>query len=152
MSIFDTLLHCMTEFTPLSALIGGLLIGSSAVLLLWLNGRIAGVTGMITGLLVKPSTAPGWRLLFLIGLIAGTVLYGWLGYSTPLRQGFPLPLLIVAGLLTGYGTAQANGCTSGHGVCGMARFSVRSLVATGTFLVVAIVTTYVLRHVAGVAA
>lgn len=152
MSIFDTLLHCMTEFTPLSALIGGLLIGSSAVLLLWLNGRIAGVTGMITGLLVKPSTAPGWRLLFLIGLIAGTVLYGWLGYSTPLRQGFPLPLLIVAGLLTGYGTAQANGCTSGHGVCGMARFSVRSLVATGTFLVVAIATTYVLRHVAGVAA
>ena len=142
----------MTAFTPLHALLGGLLIGSSAILLFWLNGRIAGVTGMITGLLVKPSTAPGWRLLFLIGLIAGTVLYGLLGYSTPLRQGFPLPLLIVAGLLTGYGTAQANGCTSGHGVCGMARFSVRSFVATGTFLVVAIVTTYVLRHVAGVAA
>ena len=152
MSVFDTPLNCMTEFTPLNALIGGLLIGSSAVLLLWLNGRIAGVTGMITGLLVKPSTAPGWRLLFLIGLIAGTMFYGWLGHSTPLRQGFPLPLLIVAGLLTGYGTSQANGCTSGHGVCGMARLSVRSLVATGTFLMVAIITTYLLRHVAGVAA
>jgi uncharacterized membrane protein YedE/YeeE len=150
--LFDTRLLCMTEFTPLNALIGGLLIGSSAILLLWLNGRIAGVTGMITGLLVKPSTAPGWRLLFLIGLVAGTALYGWLGYSTPQRQGFPLPLLIFAGLLTGYGTAQANGCTSGHGVCGMARLSVRSFVATGTFLAVAIITTYVLRHVAGVAA
>lgn len=142
----------MTTFTPVPALAGGLLIGLSAVLLLWLNGRIAGVTGMITGLLVKPSTAPGWRMLFLVGLVAGTALYGLMGYSTPLRQGFSTPLLIVAGLLTGYGTAQANGCTSGHGVCGMARFSVRSFVATGVFLVVAIVTTYVLRHVAGVAA
>jgi uncharacterized membrane protein YedE/YeeE len=142
----------MTQFTPFQALAGGLLIGTAAILLLWLNGRIAGVTGMITGLLVKPSTAPGWRLLFLIGLVAGTALYGILGYSTPLRRGFPLPLLIVAGLLTGYGTAQANGCTSGHGVCGMARFSLRSFVATGTFLAVAILTTFVLRHVAGVAA
>lgn len=142
----------MTSFTPFSALAGGLLIGSSAILLLWLNGRIAGVTGMITGLLVKPSTAPGWRLLFLVGLVAGTGIYAWLGNSTPLRQGFPTPLLIVAGLLTGYGTAQANGCTSGHGVCGMARFSARSFVATGTFLVVAIVTTYLMRHVAGVTA
>jgi uncharacterized membrane protein YedE/YeeE len=142
----------MTSFTPFFALAGGLLIGSAAILLLWLNGRIAGVTGMVTGVLVKPSTAPGWRLLFLLGLIAGTVIYSWLGQSTPLRQGFPTPLLIVAGLLTGYGTAQANGCTSGHGVCGIARLSVRSLVATGTFLVVAMVTTYVLRHVAGVAA
>ncbi len=142
----------MTSFTPFQALAGGLLIGSAAVLLLWLNGRIAGVTGMVTGLLVKPSTAPGWRLLFLLGLVIGTLLYGWLGHSTPLRQGFPVPLLIVAGLLTGYGTAQANGCTSGHGVCGMARFSVRSFVATGTFLAVALLTTYVLRHVAGVGA
>jgi len=142
----------MTSFTPFSALAGGLLIGSAAILLLWLNGRIAGVTGMITGLLVKPSTAPGWRMLFLVGLVVGTALYAYLGNSTPLRRGFPTPLLIVAGLLTGYGTAQANGCTSGHGVCGMARFSVRSFVATGTFLVVAIATTFVLRHVAGVAA
>lgn len=142
----------MTSFTPVQALAGGLLIGLSAILLLWLNGRIAGVTGMITGLLVKPSTAPGWRLLFLVGIVAGTAVYGLLGHSTPLRQGFPTPLLIVAGLLTGYGTAQANGCTSGHGVCGMARFSVRSVAATCTFLGVAIVTTYVLRHVAGVTA
>ena len=142
----------MTEFTPLPALLGGLLIGSAAILLLGLNGRIAGVTGMVTGLLVKPSPAQRWRLLFLLGLIAGTALYSRLAATpTPLRQGFPVPLLIAAGLLTGYGTAQANGCTSGHGVCGLARFSVRSLVATGTFLLVAICTTYVVRHVLGLA-
>lgn len=142
----------MTSFTPLEALSGGLLIGCAAVLLLWLNGRIAGVTGMITGLLVKPGTAPGWRMLFLIGLVAGSALYAGLGYETPVREHFPIPLLILAGMLTGYGTAQANGCTSGHGVCGMARLSVRSLVATATFLCVALATTYVLRHVAGVGA
>lgn len=142
----------MTEFTPLHALLGGLLIGSSAVLLLWLNGRIAGVTGMLTGLLVKPSAAQIWRLLFLLGLVAGAALYGLLSDTpTPQRQGFPTWLLIAAGLLTGYGTAQANGCTSGHGVCGLARFSARSLVATCTFLLVAMVTTYGLRHVLGLA-
>lgn len=142
----------MTVFTPFHALLGGLLIGLAATLLLWLNGRIAGVTGMLTGLLVKPAPGQLWRLLFLLGLVAGTALYALLGPATPLRQGFPAPLLVLAGLLTGYGTAQANGCTSGHGVCGLARFSVRSLVATGTFLAVALLTTYGLRHIAGVGA
>jgi uncharacterized membrane protein YedE/YeeE len=141
----------MTEFTPLNALIGGLLIGSSAILLLWLNGRIAGVTGMLTGLLVNPSAQQVWRLLFLLGLVAGTAAYSWWGPATPVRHGFPLPLLIGAGLLTGYGTAQANGCTSGHGVCGLARFSLRSLVATVTFLGVAMLTTYAMRHLLGLA-
>jgi uncharacterized membrane protein YedE/YeeE len=140
----------MTAFTPLPALLGGLLIGSAAVLLLWLNGRIAGVTGMITGLLVKPSVGQLWRLLFLLGLVAGCALYGaFAEQATPLRQGFPVWLLIGAGLLTGYGTAQANGCTSGHGVCGLARFSLRSLVATGTFLGAAILTTFIVRHLLG---
>ncbi len=140
----------MTSFTALHALIGGLLIGSSAVLLLWLNGRIAGVTGMLTGLLVKPSNSPLWRLLFLLGLVGGCALYG-LFAPTPQRQGFSPLLLIAAGLLTGYGTAQANGCTSGHGVCGLARLSLRSLVATATFLGLAIATTFVLRHLLGLA-
>ena len=122
----ETRPHRMTEFTPFNALIGGLLIGSSATLLLWLNGRIAGVTGMITGLLVKPAPEQAWRLLFLLGLVAGTAVYGlWATQPTPVRQGFPVWLLVVAGLLTGYGTAQANGCTSGHGVCGLARLSLR---------------------------
>ena len=141
----------LTAFTPLHALLGGLLIGAAAILLLWLNGRIAGVTGMVTGLLVKPTGEQAWRLLFLLGLVAGTAAYQHGGAATPLRQGFPVPLLILAGLLTGYGTAQANGCTSGHGVCGLARFSLRSLVATGTFLGVAILTTYLVRHAAGLA-
>jgi hypothetical protein len=141
----------MTPFTPLSALAGGLLIGTAAILLLWLNGRIAGVSGMVTGLLIQPTGAQLWRLLFLIGLVAGAVLYGVWGAPTPLRQNFPIPLLIVADLLTGYGTAQANGCTSGHGVCGLARLSVRSLVATGTFLGVSMVTTFVVRHLLGLA-
>ncbi len=141
----------MTAFTPLNALLGGLLIGTAAVLLLWLNGRIAGVTGMITGLLVKPSASQTWRLLFLLGLIGGAALYAHGGAATPLRQGFPLPLLVLAGLLTGYGTAQANGCTSGHGVCGLARLSLRSLAATATFLGVAVLTTYLVRHLLGLA-
>jgi uncharacterized membrane protein YedE/YeeE len=139
----------MTPFTPLQALLGGLLIGMAATLLLWLNGRIAGVTGMLTGLLVKPSAAQLWRLLFLLGLAAGAALYAHAGAATPVRHGFPWPLLVAAGLLTGYGTAQANGCTSGHGVCGLARFSVRSLVATATFLTVALLTTYAVRHLLG---
>ena len=141
----------MTEFTPFHALAGGLLIGCAAALLLWLNGRIAGVTGMLTGLLVQPSGAQLWRLLFLLGLAAGTAAYSIWGAATPLRQGFPVPLLVLAGLLTGYGTAQANGCTSGHGVCGLARLSIRSLAATATFLAVAIATTYLVRHVIGLA-
>jgi uncharacterized membrane protein YedE/YeeE len=141
----------MTEFTPLHALLGGLLIGSAATLLLWLNGRIAGVTGMVTGLLVKPSASQAWRLLFLLGLVIGSAAYAVWGAATPVRHGFPVWLLVVAGLLTGFGTAQANGCTSGHGVCGLARFSLRSLVATLTFLGVAILSTYVLRHVLALA-
>lgn len=141
----------MTEFTPQSALAGGLLIGAAATLLLWLNGRIAGVTGMLTGLLVKASVPQLWRLLFLLGLVLGAAIYSLWGAATPQRLGFPVPLLIAAGLLTGYGTAQANGCTSGHGVCGLARLSLRSLAATATFLLVAILTTYLVRHVIGLA-
>jgi uncharacterized membrane protein YedE/YeeE len=139
----------MTEFTPLHALLGGLLIGSAATLLLWLNGRIAGVTGMVTGLLAQPSASQVWRLLFLLGLVMGTAAYGLWAPATPVRHGFPVWLLVLAGLLTGFGTAQANGCTSGHGVCGLARFSLRSLVATLTFLGAGILSTFVLRHVLG---
>lgn len=143
----------MTEFTPIHAVLGGLLIGAAATGLLWFNGRIAGVTGMITGLLVQPKPSQLWRILFLLGLVAGAAGYGFFGsQAAPVRHGFPVPLLVLAGLLTGYGTAQANGCTSGHGVCGLARLSVRSLVATATFLLTGILTTYVVRHVLGLTA
>lgn len=142
----------MNHFTPMSALVGGLLIGLSACLLLWLNGRIAGISGILFGLLSGPATERVWRWLFLTGLVFGTLGYLSLsGTPAPVRQGFPVPLLILAGLLTGFGTARANGCTSGHGVCGLARLSLRSLAATATFLGVGLVTTYVLRHAVGVA-
>jgi hypothetical protein len=141
----------VSQFTPITALIGGLLIGIAASLLLWLNGRIAGISGILGGLLAQRPGDRAWRLLFLAGLVLGAGAYtAWTGSLAPTRQGFPVPLLILAGLLTGFGTARANGCTSGHGVCGLARLSLRSGVVTATFLVVAIVTTYVVRHVLGV--
>lgn len=141
----------MTHFTPVSALLGGLLIGLAASLLLWFNGRIAGISNLLAGLLSRRPGEYAWRLLFLAGLVVGAGGYVALtGAATPIRQGFPVPLLIVAGLLTGFGTTRANGCTSGHGVCGLARFSLRSLAATATFLGVALITTYIVRHVLGV--
>jgi uncharacterized membrane protein YedE/YeeE len=141
----------MHNFTPWSALVGGLLIGLSATLLLWLNGRLAGISGVLGELLPPRAPDSVWRWLFLTGLVVGAGGYAALtGSATPVRSGFPIPLLLLAGLLTGFGTARANGCTSGHGVCGLARFSVRSLVATVVFLVVAVFTTFVLRHVIGI--
>jgi uncharacterized membrane protein YedE/YeeE len=141
----------MHNFTPWSALVGGLLIGLAATLLLWLNGRLAGISGVLGDLLPPRGPDSLWRVLFLTGLVVGAAGYVALtGSATPVRQGFPTPLLVLAGLLTGFGTARASGCTSGHGVCGLARFSVRSLVATAVFLGVAVFTTFVLRHVIGI--
>lgn len=143
----------MTEFTPLSASIGGALIGLASALLLWLNGRIAGVSGILGHLVRQPASGYGWRLLFLAGLAVGAAFHLWLqGDAAPIRQGFPVGMLVLAGLLTGFGTSMAGGCTSGHGVCGLGRLSVRSLVATLSFLLAALVTTYGVRHVLGVAA
>jgi uncharacterized membrane protein YedE/YeeE len=143
----------MHHFTPGSALLGGLLIGLSATLLWWLNGRIAGISGILGNAL---SSEPGaaWRFVFLISLVVGAGATAALtgGPGQHLRSGFSVPLLILAGLLTGYGTSLANGCTSGHGVCGLGRLSLRSLVSTAVFLGLAIVTTYLTRHVAGVVA
>ena len=146
----------MESFTPYSALAGGLLIGLSATLLLWFNGRIAGISGIARGLLSADRSGFLWRALFLLGLVGGAWLYYWLaaraghGESVPTaRAGFPPGLLIVAGLAVGFGTALGRGCTSGHGVCGMARLSPRSIVATLVFLATGIATTYVVRHVLG---
>jgi uncharacterized membrane protein YedE/YeeE len=139
----------VTAFTPISALIGGLLIGVAASLLLWLDGRIAGVSGIFGGLLPPTGGGAAWRALFLGGLVAGAALvYALHGHAPQARTGFPLTLLIVSGLLVGLGTGLARGCTSGHGVCGLARLSPRSLAATVIFLLVAIATTYGVRHVA----
>ncbi len=125
------------------------MIGVAAVLLLWLNGRIAGISGIVNGALAGDDTR--WRRWFLAGLIAGGAI--WVialgGPLFELRQGFPLPLLAAAGFLVGFGTRLGSGCTSGHGVCGIARLSVRSLVATLTFMATGASTVYVVRHLAG---
>ncbi len=131
----------------LTPLIGGILIGLAATLLLWLNGRIAGISGILGGVVMPRAGETAWRVLFLIGLIGAGM--AWLllvpGAYTP-RQGFPVWMLVVAGLLVGFGTRMGNGCTSGHGVCGLGRLSPRSFAAVLTFMVTAIATTFVVRH------
>ena len=125
----------MTEFTPISSLAGGAMIGLAAVLLLKLNGRVAGISGIVNGALTIQAGDRLWRLLFVVGLILGGGAYR-LFSTAPLmaREGFPLGLLVMAGLLVGFGTRLGSGCTSGHGVCGIARLSPRSLIATLVFL------------------
>ena len=140
----------MTSFTPLSALIGGILIGLSATLLLWTTGRVAGISGIVGGLLRPTAAEIPWRVAFIVGLIAAPLLYRAVGGTTPAIAVTPsLALAILGGLLVGYGTRLGGGCTSGHGVCGLARLSPRSLVATIAFLLVALVTVFVTRHVLG---
>ena len=143
----------MENFTPWSALAGGALIGLAATLLLWLNGRIAGISGIVNGVLQPLAGDAGWRVMFVVGLVlgcAGFVAAGALPF-TP-RTGFPLPALLAAGFLVGFGTRMGSGCTSGHGVCGIARFSLRSLIATLTFLATGILTVFLLtRHLPGAA-
>jgi uncharacterized membrane protein YedE/YeeE len=136
-----------TAFTPVSALLGGALIGLAATLLYALLGRIAGISGILNAT-VEQRSERGWRLAFLLGLIVAAG--AWLAYSgAPVRTGFPLGWLIAAGVLVGFGTRIGNGCTSGHGICGLSRLSKRSLVAVLVFMGTAFATTYVLRYVLG---
>jgi uncharacterized membrane protein YedE/YeeE len=129
----------------LSALSGGVLIGLSATLLLWLNGRIAGISGIVNGMLRRHARGElAWRFAFLAGLMAaGAITMRAMGQGGPSPAS--LPLLIVAGLLVGFGTSMGGGCTSGHGVCGLGRMSKRSLVAVAVFMSAAIATVLVLR-------
>lgn len=133
--------------TWLLALAGGVLIGLSATLLLWLNGRVAGVSGILNGVLFPHGRDVAWRAAFLLGLVVAAGLYMTLVPGAPQpRVDFPRAGLIFAGLLVGFGTRMGNGCTSGHGVCGIGRLSVRSITAVATFMATAIVTTFVVRH------
>ena len=136
----------------INALIGGTMIGLASGGLMLSVGRIAGISSVLGGL-IKPAHADWqWRLAFLAGMIAAgavaAIAGGWFPL-TPLASTRPLPLLIAAGLLVGAGTSMANGCTSGHGVCGLALFSTRSLVAVATFLGTGFIVTYVMRHLLG---
>ena len=131
------------------ALAGGVLIGIAATLLLWLTGRIAGISGILGGVLMPRSGEFAWRAAFLIGLIGAGAAYLWAVPAAYVpRQGFPPVLLVIAGLLVGFGTRMGNGCTSGHGVCGLGRLSMRSFAAVLTFMATAIATTYFVRHLA----
>jgi uncharacterized protein len=132
------------------ALAGGVSIGLAATLLLWLNGRVAGVSGIVNGVIFPKREDTAWRVAFLLGLIAAGGLYMALvpGAALP-RTDYSRAGLIVAGMLVGFGTRMGNGCTSGHGVCGLARLSLRSFVAVLTFMATAILTTFVLRHLWG---
>ena len=126
----------MTEFTPIPATLGGLLIGAAAAGLLLLQGRVAGVSGIL-GSALTASEGRGWRLAFLLGLPLGALAFSLLGEGPPVSISAGPATLVAAGLFVGAGTQIGSGCTSGHGVCGLARFSARSLVATCTFIVVA---------------
>lgn len=140
----------MADFTPISAAIGGALIGLSAVLLMLLNGRIAGVTGVFAGLIDPVSTDRGWRATFLVGLIAAPLSAALIGLPLAVPQ-LPASFIVVAaaGLLVGFGTRLSNGCTSGHGICGIARLSPRSITATALFMAAAIIVVALQRHVFG---
>ena len=140
----------MEHFTPYSALAGGVLIGIAATGLLWLNGRIAGISGIAGGVIFPTRGDVGWRVAFLIGLVAGTAAYRLAGGALTRLEFVSSPILLVAGgLLIGFGAGLGGGCTSGHGVCGLARVSPRSMVATTVFTVTAAATVFAVRHLWG---
>ena len=140
-----------TEFTPIASLLGGALIGLAAVLLMALHGRIAGITGVLSGFLLPNGGSDwSWRAAMLAGLVSSPVLALLItGWQPAIQVPVGWTALVVGGLIVGVGVTFGGGCTSGHGVCGMARFSSRSLIATLVFMAVAIATVFVSRHVIG---
>lgn len=136
----------MAAFSWQPALLGGILIGISATLLLAFNGRIAGISGMVNGAITF-AREEAWRWLFLAGLLGGGALYQYVLAAEPTPvYGLTPWAMAIAGLLVGFGTRMGNGCTSGHGVCGLARFSTRSLVAVITFMGTGFLTVFITRH------
>lgn len=137
------------NFTPLTSLAGGALIGLAAAILLLAHGRIAGISGVVNGLLHRRRGDVAWRAAFVVGIIATPLLYN-VAFGLPeVQLDASWPILALAGLLVGYGTRLGSGCTSGHGVCGMSRLSPRSMLATGSFMLMGFITVFVVRHVIG---
>jgi hypothetical protein len=140
----------MAPFDPIAALLGGALIGLASALLMLFTGRIAGISGIFGGTLTFVTGDKGWRFAFIGGLIVAPLVSGLAGYALPMPQ---MPdswiVIVIAGLLVGFGTRLGGGCTSGHGVCGIARLSRRSIVATVIFMATAMVVVFVARHVIG---
>jgi uncharacterized protein len=144
-----TMIVDWANFTPIKSLAGGAMIGLSAALFMLLNGRIAGISGILGGLLTAGGWRDGWRVSFVAGLLGAPVLYVLITPLPPIVVQTSAPLLILGGLLVGFGTRAASGCTSGHGVCGISRGSVRSGVATLTFMVAGFGTVFAIRHLWG---
>ena len=139
----------MSEINWMPALAGGMLIGLSATILLAFDGRIAGISGMVNGA-IKFKPEENWRWLFIAGMLGGGLIYEYVFASEPTPVSSFAPVaMIVGGFLVGVGTRMGNGCTSGHGVCGLGRLSFRSLTAVITFMITAIITVFVTRHVIG---
>lgn len=142
-----------SEFTPWASLAGGLLVGLSAALLIALLGRVAGISGITGALLQVPTWSSvkqwGWRLAFILGMVAAPLIWQLFAPLPAMEMPSNPIIIIVAGLLVGFGTRMGSGCTSGHGVCGISRLSLRSLAATLTFIATGAITVFVMRHVIG---
>jgi len=137
------------HFTPWASLAGGILLGLASALFILVNGRILGISGILGGLLLPKGADAGWRVAFLLGMLAAPVTLAWIApadliTAPTIDAGYAA--VVVAGLLVGYGTRLGSGCTSGHGVCGLSRLSPRSLVATGSFMAAGFAIVYVMRH------
>ena len=136
-------------FTPWTSLAGGMLIGLAAAVFLLFNGRIAGISGILGGLLQWPAGDVAWRIVFLLGLVGAPLVYGLFAPLPTVQVDAGTATLVAAGLLVGIGTRYGSGCTSGHGVCGLSRRSPRSLVATAAFMAAGFITVFIVRHVIG---
>lgn len=134
----------MAHFTPIPSFIGGLAIGAAAGILILFCGRVAGISGILGGVLSRATKDKGWRVAFLSGMVLAPLLYRLFAPLPESQVATPWPLLVVAGLLVGVGTRYGSGCTSGHGVCGLSRLSLRSLAATATFMAVGFVTVWLM--------
>jgi uncharacterized protein len=138
-----------SHFTPWASLAGGILLGLASALFILVNGRILGISGILGGLLTPKPSEAGWRVAFMLGMLAAPATLSWVAppdlLSAP-RIDASYALVVIAGLLVGFGTRLGSGCTSGHGVCGLSRLSPRSLVATGSFMAAGFVMVYVMRH------
>ena len=137
------------NFTPWASLAGGLIIGLATVLFLMFNGRIAGISGIVGGLLNLKRDDISWRIAFIAGLVLSPLVFGLVFPMPKVQIDASYPLLVLAGLLVGVGTRYGSGCTSGHGVCGLSRRSPRSMVATNAFMLTGFMTVYIIRHLIG---
>ncbi|MCS5711480.1 YeeE/YedE thiosulfate transporter family protein [Candidatus Berkiella aquae] len=137
------------NFTPWLSLLGGVLIGIATSLLLLVNGKIAGISGILGGLLRLPRGDMSWRILFLLGMISAPIFYRFIIGDPTINIEADWLMNIIAGIFVGIGTRISSGCTSGHGVCGLSRLSLRSLIATLTFMCIGIITVFIVRHILG---